>query len=137
MADADPQRELIAEQEIALPADVAPAKPKRSRARKSDVATADAAPKAPRQRRGKAAAKASADEVAAVETGSAEQEQGPASDVEPAPAIVPDVVAKAEPVLKAPVAEPETSEPVVEVADPNKPKRSGWWARAKQVIGGE
>ncbi|CAN1557092.1 CafA Ribonucleases G and E [Rhabdaerophilaceae bacterium] len=45
------------------------------------------------------------------------------------------LVAKVEP--PAPVAIAPAPMPVVEeVVDPNRPKRSGWWAKAKQALGG-
>jgi ribonuclease E len=34
------------------------------------------------------------------------------------------------PVVRQPEPEPE------EVIDPNRPKRSGWWAKAKSALGG-
>ena len=36
---------------------------------------------------------------------------------------------------KAPAPQPVTTEPVV-IADPNKPKKGGWWAKAKATLGG-
>jgi ribonuclease E len=117
--------------ELAAPAE----KPKRTRTRKPKVVEAEAATETPaaeapaaepteaapapkpRARR-KAAAKPAAEEAVAA----APQAEIPA---EPAAAPVP-----------AP-AEPESSAPVIEVSDPNKPKRSGWWARAKHAISGE
>jgi ribonuclease E len=45
------------------------------------------------------------------------------------------VVTAPEPVV-AKLPEPITTEPVV-MADPNKPKKGGWWAKAKATLGGE
>lgn len=36
---------------------------------------------------------------------------------------------------RAPTPQPVTTEPVV-IADPNKPKKGGWWAKAKVTLGG-
>jgi ribonuclease E len=47
-----------------------------------------------------------------------------------APAVEPE---RAPP---APLPEPITTEPVV-IADPNKPKKGGWWAKAKATLSGE
>ncbi len=118
--------------EAAAPAE----KPKRTRTRKPKAVEADTAAEAPaaegeeaapapkpaRTRR-KATAKPVAEEVAAAPQPEAE----PAVQPEPAPAPAPAPVA----------AEPEDSAPVLEVSDPNKPKRSGWWARAKHAISGD
>jgi ribonuclease E len=48
-----------------------------------------------------------------------------AVDPQPAPVPAPEPAP-----VSAPAAEPE------EVEDPNRPKRTGWWARAKKAIGG-
>jgi ribonuclease E len=112
--------------EAAAPAE----KPKRTRTRKPKTIEAEAAAEAPaaeveeaapapkpaRTRR-KAAAKPVAEEAAAAP----QPETETAVQPEPAPVS----------------AEPENSAPVLEVSDPNKPKRSGWWARAKHAISGD
>ena len=52
--------------------------------------------------------------------------------VETASAVEAPQAAKPE---KAPAPQPVTTEPVV-IADPNKPKKGGWWAKAKATLGG-
>jgi ribonuclease E len=123
-----------------IPAAEPAKKPRRSRAKKSDTAEAVAAEapaevveapakvteapaekpaKAPRSRAKKAAA---APEAAA-----------PAAAAEaPVPAPAPVVEA---PVVAAPPP-PPAPEPEPEPEDPNRPKRTGWWAKAKQALGG-
>ncbi|MCZ8187715.1 MAG: Rne/Rng family ribonuclease [Beijerinckiaceae bacterium] len=125
---AEPAVEAPAPAEPA-PAEAEPAKkPRRSRAKKSDDAEAVAveAPavevpaekpaKAPRSRAKKAAPPSEAPEAAA-----------PVAD-EPAPVLPPAPLA-----APAPAPQPE---PEPEPEDPNRPKRSGWWSRAKQALGG-
>ena len=51
---------------------------------------------------------------------------------ETATAVEAPQVAKPE---KPPAPQPVTTEPVV-IADPNKPKKGGWWAKAKATLGG-
>jgi ribonuclease E len=43
------------------------------------------------------------------------------------------------PLAVAPPPPPPQPEPVIEpeVEDPNRPKRTGWWAKAKKAMGGE
>jgi ribonuclease E len=57
---------------------------------------------------------------------------------EPAPAPEPTPQRDEPPVARAPEPEPEpvTTEPVV-VGDPTKPKKGGWWARAKAGLTGQ
>ncbi|PPD16841.1 MAG: ribonuclease E/G [Methylobacterium sp.] len=106
-----------------------PAKPRRGRAKKTEAVEApvEATPaeavteekpvkpaRAPRGRK-----KATADTV-----------DEPAPEVKAAPPVMTEEAAPAaEP---APAPEPEP----VEVPDPSRPKRSGWWAKAKSALGG-
>jgi len=111
-------------------AEKAPArKPRRSRAKKADTeaveaeAPAEAAPaekpkRAPRTRAKKADVEAP---TAATAT---EKVSMPSQVAEPALEI------KTAPVKVAPPPEPE-------VEDPDRPKRTGWWAKAKKALGGE
>ncbi len=55
---------------------------------------------------------------------------------EAAPVVIPDVVAIGA-ATQSPAPEPDILVPVVEVSDPDKPTRSGWWAKAKKALGGE
>ena len=125
---------VIAEPGVeAAPApDEKPAKPRRGRAKRADAveAPAEAAPveavaeekpaKPARAPRGRKKAEA-VEAPAAVEAEPAPQ---PAPEVKAAPAPAP--------VAPAPAPEPEPEE----VPDPNRPKRSGWWAKAKSALGG-
>jgi ribonuclease E len=53
-----------------------------------------------------------------------------------APVIVaPEVKAAPAPVAAPAIVAPKPA-PEPEVEDPNRPKRSGWWAKAKQALGG-
>jgi ribonuclease E len=91
--------------------------------------------RAPRKKKVEAAA--SADEPVAAEA---------VPDVSPkvrsipiraaAPIVVADMVAVPA-AVESPAPEPEIVVPLVEVSDPNKPTRSGWWAKAKKALGGE
>jgi ribonuclease E len=101
----------------------APAPKKRGRTRKGEVAAqpvaeapvaeAPAAEEKPKRGRGKKAA--------AVE------------------ASVEAAVVEAPPVAAAPPPPPPKPEPVMEpeIEDPNRPKRTGWWAKAKKAMSGE
>ena len=75
-----------------------------------------------------------------------EGDEGPIAESNPynepvAPTAAPEPVAAA-PEAPAPTPEPavkKAPEPVIEEEpeDPNRPKRSGWWSRAKKALGGE
>ncbi|MCZ8259750.1 MAG: ribonuclease E/G [Beijerinckiaceae bacterium] len=133
MAAAEPAVEAPAEQP---PVEAEPAKkPRRSRAKKTDeteAVTAEApvveapAPEAPAGKPAKAAPRSRA-KKAAVEAPAA------AAPVAEAPVAIatPAPIAQPAPVAAAPQPEPEP-----EPEDPNRPKRSGWWSRAKQALGG-
>ena len=124
-----------------------PAKPRRGRAKKADAvaleveaptaepfvevveAVAEKPAKAPRAS-GSARAprgRKKAETVDAVV-------EAPVEVAAEAPVVVAELVAAPEPVV---VAAPPAPKPVVEeVVDPNRPKRSGWWAKAKEALGG-
>ena len=116
------------------PAEEAPAKkPRRSRAKKSDAeavaaeAPVEAAPAEKPKRAPRARKKVEPETAPAAE--SATMDAAPVTVVEPAP----EVKAKAAPVpAPAPMPEPEP-----EIEDPNRPKRTGWWAKAKKALSGE
>jgi ribonuclease E len=130
----------------------APAKPKRGRGKKAveaEVAVAEAP-----------VAAAPVEEAAKPKRGRAKKVEQPAAgepvvEAVAAPAKAPRGRKKAEPAVEAPapVAAPQPAPasapaPVVvaaspppapepeEIVDPNRPKRSGWWAKAKQAFGG-
>ncbi len=66
----------------------------------------------------------------------AEAPASPAPVAAPAiPAIEPEAIVPPAPVLVT-VAPAPLPEPEPEPEDPNRPKRSGWWSRAKQALGG-
>jgi ribonuclease E len=127
-----------------------PVKPKRSRARKSAPAdaepkaeaTAEEKPKARRTRARKTVEPAAETAVATVEAEKVDEPAKPARAARArkaaAKAPTPDVplvetASPTEPAVAAPPApEPEPEE----VVDPGRPKRTGWWAKAKQVLGG-
>jgi ribonuclease E len=70
--------------------------------------------------------------VAAVDASVVETETAPVSTPGPVKAKTPEP----EPMpMPAPLPEAITTEPVV-IADPNKPKKGGWWAKAKATLGG-
>ncbi len=103
----------------------APAPKKRGRGKKVEAETAveavvavPVAEEKPKRGRGKKAVAEVAVEPIAVEA-----------------AAAPVVVAPASPATR-PVPKPE---PVIEpeIEDPNRPKRSGWWSKAKKALGGE
>ncbi len=137
MAAAEPAVEAPAEQP---PVDAEPAKkPRRSRAKKTDEAEAvmaeapvveAPAPEAPAGKPAKAAPRSRA-KKAAVEAPAA------AAPVAEAPVAIatPEPVPTPAPVAAAPAPAPQP-EPEPEPEDPNRPKRSGWWSRAKQALGG-
>ena len=53
--------------------------------------------------------------------------------------VASEPVAKVEPRQELPPVAPESRQPdlpVITEADPNQPKRSGWWARAKANLTG-
>jgi ribonuclease E len=54
----------------------------------------------------------------------------------PVETLVSETPLRPEPSVAAPLPEPVTTEPVV-TADPNRPKKGGWWAKAKASLGGE
>jgi ribonuclease E len=137
--DAEPEADAAAalpeagQPEPATPAeDPAPVKKPRTRRKAAAAAetgsppVAESAPaaeenppaKKPRARRKAAAAPAPVAEEAAPDAVQA-------VDPQPAPVPAPEPAP-----VSAPAAEPE------EVEDPNRPKRTGWWARAKKAIGG-
>ncbi|WP_284177067.1 ribonuclease E/G [Rhabdaerophilum sp. SD176] len=132
MAAAEPTVEVPVEQ---APAEVEPAKkPRRSRAKKTDEAetvTAEApaaeasAPEAPAEKPAKAPRSRARKATAASEA--------PVAVTPPAEEPVP--VPPPAPVVAAPAPAPQP-EPEPEPEDPNRPKRSGWWSRAKQALGG-
>jgi ribonuclease E len=62
-------------------------------------------------------------------------EPAPAAPVHAAPAKA-EAPADVETPAPAPEPEPITTEPVV-VGDPSKPKKGGWWARAKAGLTGQ
>jgi ribonuclease E len=111
--------EPAAEPVVAEPAEEVPAPKKRGRGKKAEaevvaepVAEAEAEEK-PKRGRGKKAVAEAAVEAVAVEAAPA--------PVAVAPAPKPAPVIEIEP----------------EVEDPNRPKRSGWWSKAKKALGGE
>lgn len=125
--------EPVAEVAPAPVEEAPPAKPKRGRAKKAEiveapeeVAAVEAAPepvaekpaKAPRTRKKAAAAEPVAEAAPEVKAAPAPAK----TEAKPAPAPVP--------VVQPPEPEPE------EIVDPNRPKRSGWWAKAKSALGG-
>ena len=124
--------------------DIASKKPRRSRAKKSDdapaeVASASEAPakpaRAPRSRKKVETADVTAETPASSKTAASSQAE-PVLEVKSAPVPVEAPVVKAEP---APVAAPVYTPPPApepEVEDPNRPKRTGWWAKAKQALSG-
>lgn len=110
----------------------APAKkPRRSRAAKADATVSEeAAPaekpaKAPRSRAKKATAEVPVEAVAEP----AVVETAPEAPVILEVQAAPEVKAAPAPVAPKPAPEPEPE-------DPNRPKRSGWWSRAKQAFSG-
>jgi ribonuclease E len=119
------------------PAEEAPAKkPRRSRAKKTDetaveavAAPAEEAAEKPAKKPARSRAKKAAVE-AAVEA------PAQAAPVDTAPAAPAPVVEAAPEVKAAPAPEP-LPEPEPEVEDPNRPKRSGWWSKAKKALTGE
>ena len=77
-------------------------------------------------------------------------ERVPANDATPAPAVhhteagqpvsapVAAVAAEPQPAVVAPPPPPrERTEVVITEADPDKPKRGGWWSRAKASLSGQ
>ncbi|KAF0231059.1 MAG: hypothetical protein FD175_928 [Beijerinckiaceae bacterium] len=136
MADASTEP-AVAEAPAADAADTPAKKPRRSRAKKADAETVEEAPaavavvaaepaekpaKAPRSRAKKVAA-APVVEAEAIAGASAPEAKAPAPEVKAAPPVA------------APKPAPVVVEP--EVEDPSRPKRSGWWAKAKQALTGE
>ncbi len=83
----------------------------------------------PAQAEAPEAAPQAAPEVEAAQT----KAPAPAATVS-APAPEPSVQAAPEPARPAPPTQPEL--PVITEADPDKPKRTGWWARAKANLTG-
>ncbi|MGL5447265.1 MAG: Rne/Rng family ribonuclease [Rhabdaerophilum sp.] len=129
-AVAEPAVEAVPEAP-AIAEDAPPAKPKRGRAKKAEAVEAlvELAPepvaekpvKAPRGRKKAVVAEPAAEPVAEVKAAPAKAAK---SEAKPVPVPVPA------PVAKQPEPEPE------EAVDPNRPKRSGWWAKAKSALGG-
>ena len=124
--------------EASVEAEAPAKKPRRSRAAKAESAVSEeAAPaekpaKAPRSRAKKAVAETPAEVAAPVEAAApvvveARPEAPVAAEVQAAPEV------KAAPV---PVMPKPTPAPEPEPEDPNRPKRSGWWSRAKQALSG-
>ncbi|MBN8534768.1 MAG: Rne/Rng family ribonuclease [Rhizobiales bacterium] len=125
--------EPVTETAPAAVEDVPAIKPKRGRAKKAatteapaEVADAEAAPepvaekpaKAPRSRKKVAPAEPASEAAPEVKAAPA------TAEAQPAPAPL------ATPVAQQPEPEPE------DIVDPNRPKRSGWWAKAKSALGG-
>jgi ribonuclease E len=117
--------EPVAAPTVVEPAEEAPAPKKRGRGKKAEAevvaepvveATVDEKPK---RGRGKKAVVEAAAEPVAVEAAPAPAPVAPAP--KPAPAPRPAPVVEIEP----------------EVEDPTRPKRSGWWSKAKKALGGE
>jgi ribonuclease E len=111
-------------------------KPRRTRAAKEEaiVSAEDAAmpaekpARAPRGRTRKPVVEAGVETAA---------ESGAVIPVEPTPA--PEAAPEVKAAPPAPVTEIRpvpAPEPEPEIEDPNRPKRSGWWSRAKQAFGG-
>jgi ribonuclease E len=95
----------------------------------SDPAQPARPAKTPRSRKKAAVAEAPVAETLETESPMAEPPvTEPAAAMEPAPAPTPAPEVKAQP------APPPAPEP--EIEDPNRPKRTGWWAKAKQALGG-
>jgi len=114
----------------AMPASVSaaeekPAKPRRGRGKKAEVVEApvEAAPAEPiaEEKPAKPARAARGRKKAEAVEAAVPVEAEPAPEVKAAPVPAP-----------APAPEPEPEE----VSDPNRPKRSGWWAKAKSALGG-
>jgi ribonuclease E len=151
-AEAAPQASVVE-----APAE-APAKPARGRRRKADaepaaesaevVATVEAveAPAKPARRvRGRGAKAAETAPEPAASTAAApkqRQVEAPASRAPASAAMAEEPVAEPPaPAPEAPAPQPP-AEPVTMVLsqpdeDPNRPRRSGWWAKAKQVLSGQ
>jgi ribonuclease E len=126
--------EPVTETVPALVEEAPPAKPKRGRARKAEAAEAPA-------------------EVAAVEIAAEPVAEKPAKAPRGRKKLAAEPVAEAAPEVKAadapakaeakpvpaptpaPVVQPPEPEPE-EIVDPNRTKRSGWWAKAKSALGG-
>ena len=127
-----PAAETPEAQETAAPAK----KPRRTRTTKAKEATdaseeaVAAEPAAPAE---KPARRSRAKKAAPVEAPPA-AESPTAETIAEVPAVAAAPEIKSEPVVAAPepVVQPEPEEP----EDPNRPKRTGWWSRAKQVLGG-
>lgn len=120
----------------------APAKPRRGRAKKADATPPDAevAPiaaeaEAPARTEAPAkpvrAARGRKPKVTEAEAPEAVVASTPEAPAPVAPAPAPEVKSEPVPVVKA---APPAPEP--EVEDPNRPRRTGWWAKAKQALGG-
>ncbi len=119
--ETEPAAESVA---VAKPARAAkPAKAEKP-AKEEKSAKEDLPAKEPRGR----AKKAPAPEAAAEALVAAE---APAPEVKSAPAAAPAAVP-----APAPAPVPAKPAPEPEVDDPNRPKRSGWWAKAKHALGG-
>jgi ribonuclease E len=98
---------------------------------------------APKKRGRRKASETAAEVVAEPESGASSEKpkrgRGKASKaVEPEVTAVAEAVVEAAPVAaKAPMP-PPAPEPVIEpeIEDPNRPKRTGWWAKAKKAVTG-
>ncbi|MCA3615226.1 MAG: ribonuclease E/G [Methylobacterium sp.] len=105
-----------------------PAKPRRGRAKKMESVEAPveaaAAESVAEEKPAKPARAPRGRKKAEAIEAPAPVEAEPAPEVKAAPAQAP--------VPPAPAPEPEPEE----VSDPNRPKRSGWWAKAKSALGG-
>ncbi len=142
MAVAEPAAEAVSETPAAPVAEPAaveePAPKKRGRSRKAaaepEVEVAAEAPAevvaeapAEKPKRSRSRKVAAVEEASAAEVAPAPEAAQPLTATEPVVTAEPAApVASARP---APVIEPE-------VEDPNRPKRTGWWSRAKKAIGG-
>jgi ribonuclease E len=134
MAMESASAEAVSEQvaaESSAPAEDAPQPKRRGRTRKAAAETADAVEAAenpePKPRRGRARKAAEAAETTSETIAGVEETQ-------PLPAT--EAVVAAEPTPPAPPPAPVAPVIEPEVEDPNRPKRSGWWSRAKKAIGG-
>ena len=130
---------VIEEAPAAVEAEAPAKKPRRTRAPKAEAKETAEAVQAPATE----VVAAPAEKPAKAPRSRAKKAAAPAVEVEaiaeaPAPGVkAPEVMAAPEPapvaVAQAPVVVPE---PEPEIEDPNRPKRSGWWSRAKQALGG-
>ncbi|MHB2168036.1 Rne/Rng family ribonuclease [Alsobacter sp. R-9] len=92
----------------------------------------------PRTRKPRAAAAAAPEATApeATEATQAAPEPVVAAPVEASPEPVAVAPVAVEPPAQEPLPEPITTEPVVIGSEPATPRKAGWWAKAKQALGG-